>query len=289
MFPQPTTLALGDTVVTALTDRRQPFPFPADRVFPSVPPAAWAGLRARYPASFSGPNTLMGQITCYLLQCPGQVILVDTGLGSELMDAASAEPVAQLRDGLRRAGVAPEEVSLVLLTHLDQDHVSGSVLSASGQPRPAFPNAEYCVPAADWELCESKLAAQPEANAYVRTQLHPLRAWGQLRLISAAATLAPAITAFPTPGHSPGHLSVRVGPPGEQLLILGDAFYHPLQIEMPEHSFALDYDPAAARDTRARLLEQIEAEAIVTAACHFPPPHFGRVQTLDGQRFWQPL
>jgi glyoxylase-like metal-dependent hydrolase (beta-lactamase superfamily II) len=84
---------------------------------------------------------------------------------------------------------------------------------------------------------------------------------------------------IPTPGHTPGHSSLRIDSAGERVLLIADALLHPAQVTEPEQE----------RRTRRELLNQLEAEALVFSASHFPEPAFGRIVREDGRRYWQPL
>jgi glyoxylase-like metal-dependent hydrolase (beta-lactamase superfamily II) len=109
-------------------------------------------------------------------------------------------------------------------------------------------------------------------------------------LVTGEVVLADGILALPTPGHTPGHMSVRIDSGnGADLLLLGDAVSHPLQISEPSHPYTLEADAQAARETRFKLLECITAEDSIIAACHFPEPGFGHVIQQGDQRYWQPI
>ena len=139
-------------------------------------------------------------------------------------------------------------------------------------------------------MCERLLAANLTSAAYVLEQILLLQNWNILSLIVGETVLGDGICAIYTPGHSPGHMSVQIASSsGDRLLILGDAFYHPLQVTEPAHHFAGDGNAVVANTTRSELLERLEANDTIIAACHFPEPGFGRVRDHGQQRVWQSL
>lgn len=281
---------LGETEVIRITDATAPFPYPSDKVFPTVTAGEWEAIRQRYPGSFINPTTFWGQVSCYLIRRPGRTILVDTGLGPANPAVPPGGVSGQLLAGLRREGVEPGQVDTVFLTHLHPDHIGWNMQHSEGTARPTFPQARYVAPQADWDMGEQLLAARPDEAGHIREQILPLREGGVLSLIAGETMVAEGIYAIPTPGHSPGHMSLQLeANGGEKLLILGDAFYHPLQITGPAHHFAIDGDAPTANVTRAQLLDRIEAGDMVITACHFPEPGFGRVRREGAQRYWQPI
>src|SRR5439155_5992898 len=97
------------------------------------------------------------------------------------------------------------------------------------------------------------------------------------------------MSAWPTPGHKPGHVSILVTSGGERALVLGDAAHNPAQIAEPDWVSRADMDPDLTRQTRRALVERLEREEILVAAGHFQAPGFGRIVRLDGRRYWKGL
>ncbi|KQV04710.1 MULTISPECIES: MBL fold metallo-hydrolase [unclassified Kitasatospora] len=201
---------------------------------------------------------------CYLLRAPdGRTVLVDTGLGGPDSPAAGWAPVpGRLAAELAAAGVRPEQVDTVVLTHLHSDHASGS-LAADGAT-PAFPNARYLVQRTELDWLEA--SDSPLLDAVVR----PLRAAGCLDARPGEVTLAPEIKVFATPGHTPGHQSVAVG--GRQLVVAGDVVLHPVQLADPTAGYVYDHSREAATRTRQRLLAELTARHGILATAHFADP-----------------
>ncbi|MFD0569061.1 MBL fold metallo-hydrolase [Kitasatospora gansuensis] len=201
---------------------------------------------------------------CYLLRTPdGRTVLVDTGLGGPDSPAAGWAPVpGRLATELAAAGVRPEQVDTVVLTHLHSDHASGS-LAADGST-PAFPNARYLVQRTELDWLEA--SGSPLLDAVVR----PLRAAGCLDARAGEVTLAPEIKVFATPGHTPGHQSVAIG--DHQLVVAGDVVLHPVQLADPTAYYVYDDAQPTATLTRQRLLAELTARHGILATAHFAEP-----------------
>ncbi len=138
----------------------------------------------------------------------------------------------------------------------------------------------------EWATCEQLLLTNPAASAYVAEQIQPLREWGILTLLEAEPEIATEVHAI----HTPGHMSLWIkASNGQNLLIAGDAFYHPLQVTEPMHHFGADGDAKVANTTRIQLLERFAHQVLILAACHFPEPGFGRVGYAGSARYWKPV
>ncbi len=278
-------LTIGAVEIVALTDAEAPFPLA--QVFPGVEAARWAPYRERYPECFADAGIWRSHFGSYLVRAPGRTILVDTGIGpgpvAGLGGAGGALPAA-----LRDRGIDPVAIDTVVMTHLHVDHV-GWNLTAEGQP--LFPGARYVAGRADWDLF-----GRPEARAsapYIDRTLTPLADLGLLDLLPGGEEMALTDTgevrAFPTPGHTPGHLSVLIASGGRQALIGGDVIVHPAQVAEPRWAFIADGDQEASVVTRRTLLDRLEAEGSILLAGHFPAPGFGRVVRDGDAHRWEPL
>lgn len=287
-------LFVGHVEVLALTDSAGDFPMPLSQLFPTVPADAWAPFRQRYPELFSGPDTWHNHYGCYLLRSQGRTILVDTGLGSKATNPGAVHTFAGGIDGrllaeLHAAGVRPEEVDTVFFTHLHPDHVGWNLSQGGATPRPTFPRARYVVHQTDWATFK-----QPEVQAatpfpFWEETLGPLETLGVLDLLPGERALTSDITAIPTPGHTPGHMSLAIVSGGQRALIMGDVAIHPAQITETDWSMRLDMDQPLAAQVRRQVLDRVEAEHTTLVACHFPEPGFGHLVRVEGRRYWQGL
>jgi glyoxylase-like metal-dependent hydrolase (beta-lactamase superfamily II) len=286
------TLFVGNVEVLALTDGAGEFPFTLRQLFPAVPAEAWVPFQQRYPTLFPGPDTWHNHYGCYVLRSQGRTILVDTGIGSHATNPGMITTLAGGVDGrllteLQAAGVRPDDVHTVFLTHLHPDHVGWNLWRDGVTPRATFPNARYVMHQADWEAFQRPEVQGAMPFAYWEETLGPLATLGVLELITGEQALTGEITAIPTPGHTPGHMSLAIVSGGQRALIMGDVAIHPAQVTETDWAAIFDMDPQLAAQVRRQVFDRVEAEDSTLVACHFPAPGFGRLVRLEGSRYWQ--
>jgi glyoxylase-like metal-dependent hydrolase (beta-lactamase superfamily II) len=261
-------IEVGGVEVTALTDMEGAF-FGLDQIFPGVARDQWDPYVQRYPWAFADRDTLRGRVGSYLLRSLEGTVLVDTGVGPQVMG-----PGGKLLVDLEAAGVDPGDVDTVFLTHLHGDHLGWS-LRPDGEP--VFVNARYVTQAAEWEI----------SAPYLGRAVAALEDLDVLELLDGEEPVGEELTAIPTPGHSPGHSSLLVSSRGQQALISGDAIVHPAQATEPTWNVHFDMDKEQAARTREMLLAWLEADGITVAAGHIPGSGFGRIARDAGGRYWQ--
>lgn len=220
----------------------------------------------------------------------GPLVLVDTGFGGREREPSSGglrfRPGTML-EGLAAQGIRPEDVDIVLLTHLHIDHIGWNTIDRGGRPELTFPRARYLVARSEWEYwTQPQIAGK---NGYIQDCVLPLQDSGRLELFEGETAVTAELTAVPTPGHTPGHCSVAIVSGGEHGVITGDIAHSPIQLTETEWSLALDLDPSLAARTRAAFAERYDQEGMAVAGTHFPQPGFGRFVRLDGRRYWQAM
>ncbi|MEV4618801.1 MBL fold metallo-hydrolase [Asanoa sp. NPDC049573] len=187
---------------------------------------------------------------CFAVRLGRRTVIVDTGIGPADSPAATWAPVpGRLPAALDEAGIHPDEVDTVVLTHLHTDHIGWAVRAG----RPFFANARYVMQQTEIKAIEEY--ASP-AGPYL---LDPLRAAGQLDAVDGEHRLAPGLRVIHTPGHTPGHQSVLVEAAADTVLITGDLLVHAVQLVAPETAYAHEMDPDVARTTRMALLRDLAA------------------------------
>jgi glyoxylase-like metal-dependent hydrolase (beta-lactamase superfamily II) len=186
----------------------------------------------------------------------------------------------RLVDDMRDKGVPPEDVDIVVHTHLHIDHVGWNI--TDGQP--TFLNARYFAPKADYDFFAADLQGNPQMQ-----QVIPLLEQGRLETYEGEVSLTDDLTTMPTPGHTPGHSSILLKSGGESLLITGDVAHHGAQVDRTDWSPAFDTDPAKSAETRTRVMERLEAEGHAAAFCHFPGAGFGKIVRSGNRRVFQAL
>src|SRR3989442_6107475 len=132
-------------------------------------------------------------------------------------------------------------------------------------------------------------ALGPRSSRSAAACVWPLAELGLVELMAGEHSITRELTALPTPGHTPGHVSLLITSRGERALVLGDAAHNPVQVHETDWVSRADMDPELTRQTRRALMERLEREAIIVAAGHFQAPGFGRIVRLEGRRYWHRL
>jgi glyoxylase-like metal-dependent hydrolase (beta-lactamase superfamily II) len=219
-------------------------------------------------------------VNCFVVRAGDKLILSDAGTGHTY-----GPTLGKLPRNLRAAGIPPETIDIILLTHLHPDHSYGLVDEAG---RAVFPNAQLIVheaEAAFWldreprpddsERIQRNTKMQREVTAPYRDRI---------RRITNGEVL-PGITAVMRPGHTPGHTTWLLQSGGERLLMWGDIVHlAAVQIVHPSAALIFDVDAELAKASRRRVFEQVAAERIMVAGAHLPAPGFGRI-VRDGDGF----
>jgi glyoxylase-like metal-dependent hydrolase (beta-lactamase superfamily II) len=269
-------VTVGNVEIISLLDT--PMEFPWAVFFPGKDPALFEPYRSLYPGSF-GEGRFRTHASTYAIRSKGKTILCDTGVGPGPHDWLGGAR-GNLMNDMKAKGVSPDEVDLVVFTHLHGDHV-GWNLDSAGQP--TFPKAKYLVPQGDWEFFGKNLAANPQMQLVT-----PLREMGKMELISGERALTEEVSTLPTPGHTPGHTSLLISSAGEKAVVMGDMAHHPAQVDQIDWCSGFDNDHPQTVASRRKLFEMVESEGLVAAFCHFPEP-FGKLVRLEGKRVYRAL
>jgi glyoxylase-like metal-dependent hydrolase (beta-lactamase superfamily II) len=271
---------IGNVEIVALSDGI--LEFDLCNFFPTIPEDDWQQYQ-----SHLHDHKVRFNLGSYLIRSDGRTILVDTGLGPRPADVPDC-PWGQLLHDFQANGVRPDEIDMVVMTHLHRDHVGWNLTGQGGKYVPTFPRARYWASAKDWDACHQP-DVQPQRFPNAPSCVWPLAELGLIELMKGEHTLTRELTAVPTPGHTPGHMSILVTSQGQRALVLGDAAHSPVQLQEPDWVSRADMDPDLTRQTRKALLDRLEREQIVVAAGHFPAPGFGRIVRLEGRRYWRGL
>jgi glyoxylase-like metal-dependent hydrolase (beta-lactamase superfamily II) len=170
-------------------------------------------------------NRIPQETNCVLATIDGRNVLVDTGYGSKLPEKQqrnlTSEPGDPLLRNLKEAGFEPEDIDVVVFSHLHFDHAGGGTrTNDAGEIVPSFPNAEYIAQRREWVMATSGL---PELRgAYPQENLLPLQDSGQLRLIDGNVEIMPGLRSLVTGGHTEGHQALLFESAGQTAVFLGD-------------------------------------------------------------------
>lgn len=226
------------------------------------------------------PKNVSATVQGYLVNTGSKLVLIDTGAGGHWGPAA----LGKLVQNLKASGYKPEQVDLVLLTHLHGDHVGGIYKDG----KRVFPNATVMMNKADADFWLSKeiMAKAPEdAKVFFKIAQDgaaPYIAAGKWKPYNSMDQIIPGITPYAIPGHTPGHTGYMISSKGQSLLVWGDvAHVGAVQMPHPEISIVFDSDSASAVKTREDLLVKLSTDKTMIAAAHMPFPGLGRIRKAD--------
>jgi glyoxylase-like metal-dependent hydrolase (beta-lactamase superfamily II) len=268
-------IKLGDVTVTRIEEMHGPTGMTPQQFFPTVPGRAWERHRSDLVPDHLGPDdgVVRTAMQTWLLRSEGRTILLDTGIGND-KERPGVPPWSHLASdylgNLARAGVRPEDVDLVINSHLHLDHIGWNTRRVGGEWVPTFPNATYLMPAADvafWDPAVNPgVADGVNANAY-EDSVSPVRAqtrtWADEYVVDANLRLVAA------PGHTPGSSVLVLGSGSDRALFAGDLLHTPVQLGEPEHSSCFCEDPAEAARSRRRWLGWAADHRALLLPAHF--------------------
>lgn len=217
-----------------------------------------------------------------------QHILIDTGYGEKITPKYREQlhhdrPRGTLIAALARLGVTPDQIDLVIDTHLHNDHCGGNTYAdADGAIRPTFPHAEYVVQRREYE--DAMHPNERTRATFIADNFHPLVQTGQMRLLDGDTELAPGITGVVTPGHTPGHMSVRLESRGEHAAFVCDLASYAIHFERLGWMTAYDVEPLITLETkRVWQAWALETNALLIFP-HDPQRPAGRLRPVEQGR-----
>lgn len=214
-------------------------------------------------------------------------IVVDTCIGNDKernIPAWSHLQTNFLAD-LAAAGYPRESIDTVLCTHLHVDHVGWNTMLVDGEWVPTFPNARYLIGAAEWRHWDA-VGDDATYGTVLADSVRPVVEAGLTDFVPADHRLCDEVCLTPTPGHTPGHVSVRIESEGQRALITGDCIHHPCQMARTDWCSSADYDGAQARATREALLAEHADGDVLIIGTHFATPTAGHVKRAAAGGYW---
>ena len=233
------------------------------------------------------PDKVQVPFNVLLVRIGTEWVLIDTGAGSAFGAAAG-----KLRAQLAAAGLGPGQISAVLISHANGDHIGGLLDDDTKQP--VFKNATHYIGRREFEFwmgADPDLGRLPLGAEVARQMIAGARSvLGALKdkfqLVAPGEKLIDGLEIVDAPGHTPGHLAFLVSSGDEQLLHFVDAaHHHALTFAHPEWAFAYDAQPSAAAATRKALLDRAAADRLRVFGAHMPFPALGHVKPIAGGRY----
>ena len=248
-------------------------------MFGVVPKTLWV---RRAPAD--DRNRIALGMRCLLIEHEVGPILIETGLGNKEdakfhdiygIENAGADGRTLLEDGLRVAGFTPDDIAIVIDTHLHFDHAGGNTYrDRGGAVRLSFPNARYVVQAGEYHYATH--LNERTAASYFAPNFVPVYEADRFDLVEGEREIAPGIRVIPTPGHIPYHQSVLLQSDGEHALVLGDLVPTVAHLPLP-WIMGYDVEPLVTLETKRHILKRAHEEGWLVIFDHDPQVPWGRV------------
>lgn len=253
-------------------------------ILPDATRDACRGYRWMFPHFMDDAGNLVMSIHALVVDTGVRRIVVDTCIGNDKerdIPTWSHLQTSFLAD-LEAAGYPRESIDTVLCTHLHVDHVGWNTMLVDGEWVPTFPNARYLVGEAEWRYWNARDAGTQVLADSVR----PVIDAGLVDFVPVDHRVCDEVWLEATPGHTPGHVSVRISSGGENGLITGDCIHHPCQMTRTDWCSSADSDQAQGRETRESLLERMVDTDVLVIGTHFATPTAGHVKRRDGGGYW---
>jgi glyoxylase-like metal-dependent hydrolase (beta-lactamase superfamily II) len=271
------TWKIGRVTITRILELE--FPLPYDPAAPFMRDATPEALRAMpwlYPDFVTEEGALRLSFHALLVDAPGMRLVVDTCFGNDRARSMPGDVPLQtpFLAHMAEAGWPRESVDAVVCTHLHADHIGWNTMLEAGRWVPTFPNARYLIGREELDYWRTKESSAEELGDAVQ----PVIDAGLVQLVETDHVLSPEIRLEPTPGHTPGHVSVMIESEGERGIISGDFLHHPCQIAHPDWRTMSDTDPDRAEATRHSVLERVTDRPVLFIGTHFPAPTGGYIR-----------
>lgn len=265
---------IGDVTVTSILELQAPLPAGGVLVGADDTVTSFDWLR---PWAVDDAGHVFLRIQALVVDAGDRRIVVDTCVGN---GKARAVPFFHQMQGpflhdMKAAGYPRETIDTVVCTHLHVDHVGWNTMLVAGEWVPTFPNARYLMVRGEVEFwAENPVPGEDPFGDSVR----PILDAGLAELVEPGHVVTPGVTMVPTPGHTPGHVSVEIDSEGAHAVISGDVMHHPVQCARPEWGAVFDTDPPAAEKARREFLERYADRDVLVIGTHFPDPTAGHVE-----------
>ncbi len=270
---------VGDAEVTVVSDGPLPLGDPSG-TFIGIPKEEVKKMLVEH---FLSPDNVVLEQNSPIVNTGDKLILFDTGMGTS---KAFGPTTGRQQKSMAEAGIKPEDIDAVVLSHAHIDHIGGIV---DANDKPLFPNAQYYIAQSDFDFWtdEGKLGGPlKDFVLHARKNLLPVR--DRLVFFKDGQEFLPGVQAMAAPGHTVGHHMFMVTSNGKSFAFLGDLTHHAvLLLEKPLMEFSYDTDPKQAAQTRVKMLDMLAANKIPVMSYHFAWPGYGHVaKSGDGFRYF---
>jgi glyoxylase-like metal-dependent hydrolase (beta-lactamase superfamily II) len=255
---------------------------------------------AQYSLEAMVRNSPRSEVQAYLqshglpteyIYTPYTYLYVNTGRHNILVDMGAGNlfpTTGRLLLNLASAGVSPQSIDTVFISHAHPDHVGGA-LNQEGEP--VFSNANYFIWEKEWNFWFSEQAILQVGESFItfaRQKLTPLKE--KMNLLEKQEEIFPDVSVIFAPGHTPGHMVVSFESDGQQLLYTADTVLHPLHLERPDWVPIYDILPEQAGVSKQNIFDLAADTKSLVLGQHFPPfPNLGHILKQEIGWTWQPI
>ncbi|MCP5025846.1 MAG: MBL fold metallo-hydrolase [Actinomycetia bacterium] len=259
---------IGDVTITSIIEVEQHWKW--EWLLPEVTPEIHEPIEWLRPDFVTDNGKFIIRIQALVVESQGKRIIVDTCVGNNkdrptpLFDKLDTPFLAELEG----AGFGRDSIDQVVCTHLHVDHVGWNTMMVDGQWVPTFPNARYLFGRTEYEYWKAEDDTERFGDV-MADSISPIIDAELYDLVHSDHRLTDEVYLEPTPGHTPGHVSVRISSGGQQAVITGDMVHHPVQFAHPRLASSADVDPVASSDTREHAFSQWENDGALVIGTHF--------------------
>ena len=268
---------IGDVKVTRVIE--QEAPLPAAGLIANIDPA-----RLEEHGSWLKPHfmdeegNIVLSIHALVVESGGKTIVVDTCMGNDRALPMDMGPLStNFLEDLERV-VKREQVDYVMCTHLHFDHVGWNTMLVEGEWVPTFPNAKYLFAQGEYEHWTAEADDSEDVNIDLQYGVQPVVDAGLHELVPDDHAITDEVVLEPSPGHTPGHVSVTISSGGERAVITGDLVHHPVQLAEPDWGSHPDAQPERASDTRRDFVARYGDTDVLVIGTHFSGPTAGHIK-----------
>ena len=268
---------IGDVEVVRLVEVNN-WEDPMTMLLPEGTPEFVQQYRWLQPHFATPSGKMLISFQCFVLRSRDKRVMIDTCIGA---DRQREFPVfcnlkTTFLEDLTFAGYAPDTINTVLCTHLHFDHVGWNTQLVNGRWVPTFPKARYLFGAKEWEHWQHlRRTGGYHSFEHLDDSIEPILAAGLADLVGTEHRITDEVWLEPTPGHTPGHVSVRISSRGEEAVITGDMMHHPIQLAVPDLHANFDMDKAQGARTRRAFVERYQERKALIIGSHFCDPSSG--------------